>query len=156
MKKKLLLGIISSIISIGVFLVALLMVQYLNTELNDINLILNNFKRKQFITNAATVTESDETSQPMLYRIEDTNMIMILQVDADWKNGQKGMLVWLEPENLNASTKEIMENNEYTTWLLTLYERTIGPWTLYKELNINQQTTNMDSMLNSIFENNLK
>lgn len=156
MKKKLLLGIISSIISIGVFLVALLTVQYLNMELNDINLILNNFKRKQFITNSATVTESDETSQPMLYRIEDTNMIMILQVDADWKNGQKGMLVWLEPENLNASTKEIMENNEYTTWLLTLYERTIGPLTLYKELNINQQTTNMDSMINSIFENNLK
>lgn len=152
MKKKLLFGAISTVIAIGVFLVVLLAVQYLNTDLNDVNLIVNNFKRVQTLTDKAVVTDTKDESNKVIYRIEDTGLVLVLETDKEWVNGQMGMVSWSETEDLQASTESIMEK-EPTHWLLSLSETKVGPWMLYKEINMNKQAnTNMDSILNTIFE----
>ena len=92
MKKKLLFGAISTVIAIGVFLVVLLAVQYLNTDLNDVNLIVNNFKRVQTLTDNAVVTDTKDESNKVIYRIEDTGLVLVLETDKEWVNGQMGMV----------------------------------------------------------------
>ena len=151
-KRKLILGVVATIVSIVVFMGVLLLVQHFNTELDDINLIVNNFKRIQTLSGNVAVTDMQDNGNTLCYRLEDTNITVVLELDKDWKNGQKGMRMWQEVNDLKADTAKIKEG-EHTNWLLSLSESRIGPWLFYKEINMNQQANlNVDTILDTILD----
>ena len=153
MLKKILKGVFVSLLAIGVFLGVMLFVQNINNDLDDIVLIVNNFKRVNTIPADSSIQETISRDDGVIYRIGNADTVMVLQLDKEWVNNQKGMKCW-KGHTADETTDTIM-TSEPTYWQLTLKETNLGVIALYKEIYMNQQAfLDSESVLKDVLEGN--
>ncbi|MBR4313735.1 MAG: hypothetical protein IKP66_02355 [Lachnospiraceae bacterium] len=156
MKKQILQGIGLTLLAIVVFLGVLLFVQRMNSDLDDINIVINNFQHINRLGTPCQITTTKADGTTTLYSIEDANGTTIIRLDNEWVDNGMKMEVW-NTVSAGTSIDDVVSSAKPSEWELVLSEHRLGAFVFYKEIYMNQTAgLNQNTIIEDVLEGNVQ
>lgn len=156
MKKQILQGIGLTLLAILVFLGVLLFVQRMNSDLDDINIVIGNFQHINRLGSPCQITTTKVDGTTTLYSIEDVNGTTVIRLDNEWVNNEMKMEVW-DTVSAGTSIDDVVSSAKPSEWDLVLSKHRLGAFVFYKEIYMNQTAgLNQNTIIEDVLEGNVQ